>query len=299
MNHSLTEFFSFVLAVFRSIKYSIKDAWSLIKIGNARGAFWRVFIRNRVSLWSDTVSGRSFVSSELLAELRETSFAELSPLPTGLVASASSCYLADVSDFSTFSEHVLALTRSGIIRPEGCDLTKFPDVTNALLRHDDLTNLVSTHLDLSIEDLYFYARIDASFVIPDGKLTESDYDGAFAFHRDIDSRKFVKVFFYLNDIRVGDGHHEVMLYSHRDIPLYLRPLGRYSLSQLEAKLRKPCSLKRVTGSRGYGWIENTTAFHRATIPTSGPRLLLMLSFNDNTANTIHGSTKYRRVVDFL
>lgn len=298
MSH-FREIFSVVVAVNRSFLYSIKDAWALLKTGNYSGAFWRFYTRNRVSLWSDTVSGNSSVKSETIAGLRETGFAELTPMPKSLVDLATSSYLEAVSGFSAFSDHVLSVARSGVIRPEGCDLTKYPEVILAILRQDQLLDMVCAHLDLSPDDLYFYSRVDASFAIPDGKLTDSDYDGAFAFHRDIDSKKFVKVFFYLNDVGVGDGHHEIILHSHTKVPFSLRPLGRYSLSQLELKLRKECSLKEVVGPRGYGWIENTTAFHRATIPKNGPRLLLMLSFNDYTANAIHGSPKYQRLKDFL
>ena len=39
-------------------------------------------------------------------------------------------------------------------------------------------------------------------------------------------------------------------------------------------------LKNIVGKAGYSWIEDTTTFHRGTVPRIGDRLMLSLSFND-------------------
>jgi len=56
-------------------------------------------------------------------------------------------------------------------------------------------------------------------------------------------------------------------------------MGRYYEKDIKSKYSS-INLKKVVGSEGYAWIEDTTAFHRGTVPINGNRLILSLCFND-------------------
>ena len=96
--------------------------------------------------------------------------------------------------------------------------------------------------------------------------------------------RFVKAFVYLVDIDKGYGEHEVCIRSHKSLPLNLRTIQRHQYSRLKESLPH-FELKSIVGKAGYSWIEDTTTFHRGTVPRIGDRLMLSLSFNDKKSAT--------------
>lgn len=126
--------------------------------------------------------------------------------------------------------------------------------------------------------------MDALFRIDGERQFNGRSDDALEFHRDIDSFRFVKVFVYLVDVEKGFGEHEVCIRSHKSIPWSLRTIKRQKYSTLKDKLHY-FNLKSVVGKAGYAWIEDTTSFHRGTIPNLGDRLMLSLVFYDKKSAT--------------
>ena len=86
------------------------------------------------------------------------------------------------------------------------------------------------------------------------------------------------------DVEKGFGEHEMFIGSHKRLPFSLRFIRRQTYTNLKARLEK-FDLKSVVGKAGYSWIEDTTTFHRGTVPTLGDRLILSLSFNDRKSTT--------------
>ena len=285
--------------VARGFKYSLDDAFGILKRGNVRGALWRIYIRNLVSLVPNIISDSRAPAYVNGHDLIEDGFAHLKSMNDELLEQVKSYYLSEKKHIGDFENYATEMITEGVIRPEGIDLTNNRALTIKILNQPNLIPLVESHLGIQKENLCFYARVDASFAVPNGKLTNSGYDGALEFHRDIDSRKFVKIFYYLNDVNLNCGHHELYLGSHKYLPWELRPLKRYNKREIEQHLKEPCRLHQVTGKKGFSWIENTTTLHAGTIPTKGSRLILMMSFNDESAQAMHGKNLYKSLKEYL
>jgi hypothetical protein len=129
--------------------------------------------------------------------------------------------------------------------------------------------------------------------------TEQDRDRhAHRFHRDVDDFRFLKFFFYLTDVRQGDGPHVCVRASHRSPPM-LRLGDRWNLrrySDDEVHRSYPAAaITEICGSAGQGFAENTLCVHKGRTPTMRPRLLLQLQY----ALFDHGNMHDRRPADVL
>lgn len=104
---------------------------------------------------------------------------------------------------------------------------------------------------------------------------------AHLFHRDVDDFRFFKFFFYVTDVRPGDGGHVCVLGSHRRPPARSFAdrwaLRRYSDAEIEATYPAD-AIREISGPAGTGFAENTLCIHKGRTPTGAPRLLLQLQF---------------------
>ncbi len=128
---------------------------------------------------------------------------------------------------------------------------------------------------------------------------ESDRDRhAHLFHRDVDDFKFFKFFFYLTDVRPGDGAHVCVVASHRQPPL-TRPGDPWNIRRYgdEEVLRAFGSdrIVEMCGPAGTGFAENTLCVHKGLTPTREARLLLQLQY----ALFDYGVMHYRRAAAAL
>ena len=144
---------------------------------------------------------------------------------------------------------------------------------------------------MSKSEILISVNVDALFRIDGERKIKNGYDDALEFHRDVDSFRFVKAFVYLVDVDKGSGEHEVCIRSHKSLPLNLRTIQRHTYSRLKESLPH-FELKKIVGAAGYSWVEDTTTFHRGTVPLIGDRLILSLSFNDKTAAYIYDEGYY-------
>ena len=121
---------------------------------------------------------------------------------------------------------------------------------------------------------------------------------AHMFHRDVDDFHFFKFFFYLSDVRPGDGAHVCVVGSHRQPP-NLRVGDRWNLRRYGdaevARSYPAASITEICGPAGTGFAENTLCVHKGRTPTAQPRLLLQLQF----ALFDHGMMHDRRASDAL
>jgi len=104
---------------------------------------------------------------------------------------------------------------------------------------------------------------------------------AHLFHSDVDDFRFFKFFFYITDVRRGDGAHVCVLSSHRRRPR-LRISDNWTLrrySDLEIERSYPADrILEISGPGGTGFAENTLCIHKGLTPNHENRLMLQIQF---------------------
>lgn len=202
-------------------------------------------------------------------------------------------YFLEENSFKSIDEYRDYYQLKKILRPNGllakgtksCIISQFSNSSYIL-------NIVHEYLGIPKNNIQFYGIIDALIYLENGrnfqkpeKITYGD-DDKIEFHRDVDARKFVKIFVYLNDVKDGSGHHEFFEKTHISTPLYFSHAKRYDSSDIKHnffnKKMLPPELVKITGSAGTCFIENTFGFHRGTLPIvkGEGRLMLTLIYYD-------------------
>lgn len=104
---------------------------------------------------------------------------------------------------------------------------------------------------------------------------------AHLFHRDVDDFRFFKYFFYLTDVKEGEGAHVCVVASNRNPPITRRGdrwnIRRYSDQEVQ-DYYPPEQIKEICGKAGVGFAEDTLCIHKGSTPKSEPRLLLQIQF---------------------
>jgi len=146
----------------------------------------------------------------------------------------------------------------------------------ALTRSVPLMELACNFLGLSKEEIVIEAMAD--LLLP---VTSEDgpYD-ALKFHRDLDAYRFIKIFVYLDDCLIGDGHHEYLAHTHNFFPIRVCALRSYEQEEVLAAIPS-ASVIAVSGLAGFAFAENTLGFHRATLPTRRHRLMATLIYTES------------------
>jgi len=281
------------LYVIKQLIVTFIESLQYAKKGGLRKAYHWFFVRNCVSIFGNGARYSSKKISNLTLQIRDDGFMELNKLSEKTVKNLVDYFLAsqqqkydDLKSF--FDKHRV----ENYVRSEEVDVCLNNELCNSILKELNILPVVSEFLGLSEKEISIFAKIDALFKINGERNLRHGYDDALEFHRDIDSYRFVKAFSYLVDIEKGSGEHEVCIRSHKSLPLKLRLIKRYKYSTLKENLPH-FELKSIFGKAGYSWIEDTTSFHRGTIPKMGDRLMLSLSFNDKkTADFMYDAGYY-------
>ena len=106
-------------------------------------------------------------------------------------------------------------------------------------------------------------------------------------HRDRDDFGFLKLFINITDVDLNSGPHSFIKYSHKpgnenyiysnyesDINILDGKHPRFLSDDAMRSLLSSYSPKIWTGSAGFSFLEDTRGFHKASIPTERPRLIL-------------------------
>lgn len=110
-----------------------------------------------------------------------------------------------------------------------------------------------------------------SFINNDGAIKHQ------LFHSDPNSVKFIKFFFYLNDVDMEGGPFSIVRGSVNR--KFIGWLNKYRWSEDEMKkIYGSDSIIYATGELGDVFVANTTAFHRGVPPTSNDRTMLTLNY---------------------
>lgn len=104
------------------------------------------------------------------------------------------------------------------------------------------------------------------------------------FHYDLDDYRFIKFFFYLTDVDLSSGPHILLRGSHKNKPFSHQLLGVRCASKDDNEI-VDCygveNLVTICGPAGLGFAEDSSCFHKGTLPTGKERLLLQIEFAIN------------------
>jgi len=127
---------------------------------------------------------------------------------------------------------------------------------------------------LKTEPLLRFSRVFWSY--PD--LSEG-YNPSYGFHYDIDDYKFLKLFFYLNDVDIDRGPHVIIEGTHKRKDWFEKNHRRLTDEQAESRYKD--SIRVMTGSAGCGFFEDTFCYHKGAKPR---KRRLMLEFQYAISN---------------
>tara|TARA_B100002019_G_scaffold39811_1_gene33352 strand:+ start:5630 stop:6388 length:759 start_codon:yes stop_codon:yes gene_type:complete len=99
------------------------------------------------------------------------------------------------------------------------------------------------------------------------------------YHYDVHHLNFLYVFFYLTDCNEDTGAHELIIGSHLKKNFFNHLLG--SAKKNEDNLIKYYgrdNFKIVEGNAGYGFIEDTSCYHRARVPIKNDRIAIQFRY---------------------
>ncbi|MBU6149135.1 MAG: phytanoyl-CoA dioxygenase, partial [Verrucomicrobia bacterium] len=118
-----------------------------------------------------------------------------------------------------------------------------------------------------------------------GKFSE-DASRALAqmYHFDMDRPKWLKVFFYINDVSLKNGPHVFIRKTHKTgnfpQPLLAKGYSRLTDNEINQYFSQEDQLK-IVGPRGSAFAEDTRGIHKGLIPENGYRLVLQLEFSNS------------------
>lgn len=98
------------------------------------------------------------------------------------------------------------------------------------------------------------------------------------YHYDIEGYNFVYASFYITDCDRDSGAHVMMKRSHKKKPLSML-LGSVVASEAEVWQQFGRNNEiMIEGPAGTGFVQDTSCYHRATVPTARDRLMLAIRF---------------------
>jgi len=178
---------------------------------------------------------------------------------------------------------------------------------NNMENSDIFSEIVNSTFLLSIAKQYLGPSVKKVgsilwWTFPSNVSEQDRIKHAHFYHRDVDDYKFLKIFFYLTDLKSGDGTHIFVKGTHK--PGYkeffeegLR-VKRYSDEQIKYKYSE--NIYEVLGNAGDGFFEDTFGFHKANTPIQTPRLAFEITYaiNDYGVMNDHYSKEELYVHEF-
>ncbi len=98
------------------------------------------------------------------------------------------------------------------------------------------------------------------------------------FHFDLDDYRFVKFFFYLTDVDEFSGPHICICGSHKKQKFLHQLLRGRSSDKDIVDYYGAENVTTICGKAGFGFAEDTIAFHKGTPPLNKSRLILQIEF---------------------
>jgi hypothetical protein len=181
-------------------------------------------------------------------------------------------FLFEILDFCSKTQFIPNLEPSSTTRIDLYD-ERNPALPSFIFRRkgvdrecEAIAKVAYDPLILKVAELYLEAvpvfhgsRIFWSYPPP-----EAGYQPDFGFHYDIDDYKFLKLFFYLNDVDEGRGPHVIIEGTHRRKNWFEKLHRR--LTDTQAKYLYAGKLRPILGREGEGFFEDTFCYHKGEIP---------------------------------
>lgn len=105
------------------------------------------------------------------------------------------------------------------------------------------------------------------------------YGQTVTYHFDVQDLNFLYIFFYLTNCNINSGAHQVIRGSHINKKFFKHLIG--SAKKTEDQLKQDYKLidfVNIEGNAGFGFVEDTSCFHRALAPKNEPRLILQFRY---------------------
>lgn len=248
--------------------------------------FGKTHAKRKLALNPESESYFSAITSEgrdkVAAEIREQGFGVL---PVRLSDEACDALTA----FSLQTPAQAIGTRAEVITEKKFDekdpaIVRFKFKCNDIVTNEVVQKLISDPVLIDIGRRYFESpplvdSVAMWWSLAKGAAPSSDL--AQLYHFDYDRTKWLKVFFYLNDIDANSGPHVFVRGSHRSderrAPLLKRGYVRIPDSDIEATYGRDAVVE-IGGKRGTVFMEDTSGFHKGKAPISGNRLLFEIQF---------------------
>ena len=107
------------------------------------------------------------------------------------------------------------------------------------------------------------------------------------FHFDLDDYRFLKFFFYMTDVDKDSGPHVCVRGTHTKKALrHQLRLQRRTDEDIESEYGAE-QIAEICGPAGYGFAEDTRAFHKGSPPVTGDRLVVQIEFARNDYQVEH------------
>ncbi|WP_404790005.1 hypothetical protein [Altericista sp. CCNU0014] len=132
-----------------------------------------------------------------------------------------------------------------------------------------------------------YTGCSLTWVFPvEGLSHDAHRQESCSFHYDIDDYASMRVFFYLTEVTTEGAPHVFVYGSHHKKSLFhvLNFLSRKLADEAVSKFYGTEKVFPIYGPAGFGFIEDTSGFHKGTVPKSQLRLMLMLHYAGNNYN---------------
>jgi hypothetical protein len=156
-----------------------------------------------------------------------------------------------------------------------------------LLKKIEIQDLISRPDILSLVTEYFGGAPYLSACVgwwstSNHVASDSARQNAQMFHFDMDRIKWLKLFFYINDVSEQNGPHIFVEGSHRsgNQPKAIRRKGyQRILDQEIARFYPPEKVKSIVGPAGTAFLADTRGYHKGLTPVKGERLVFVIEFS--------------------
>jgi hypothetical protein len=98
----------------------------------------------------------------------------------------------------------------------------------------------------------------------------------FGYHIDLDDIKFLKLFFYLDDVNSENGPHYIISGTNRGLNIFKFFNRQISHQCALRKFSKDITM--ILGAKGEGFFEDTFTYHKGTSVDEGRRLLFQIEY---------------------
>lgn len=195
-----------------------------------------------------------------------------------------------------FKQKNIEFTKEKVIFNENEPLSpRYQFTGEEVIKNKNIQNLVFDESLLAVANLYLKTKPILDLAVMWWSVpynTETENKAAQMYHFDMDRFKFLKFFFYINDVTTENGPHCYIKNSHKKLPKEILEDRRLIDNEIEQFYSKEQILE-ITGKKGSIIAVDTRGLHKGKPLVKGKRLLFQIQFSNalfgapyNKINTI-------------